>query len=115
MSQREGTRASGWVGADKAAPPDREKRKGTSACRRGGTRASGRVGADKAAPPDREKRNAFGTDRRDPPGREKERARAGLAGPNGPKGRGRGGWASFCFSFIPNFLIPFSFIFSFGF
>jgi hypothetical protein len=34
-------------------------------------------------------------------------------GGNGPKVRGRGGSrASFCFSFIPNFLIHFFFLFS---
>jgi hypothetical protein len=34
-------------------------------------------------------------------------------GLSGPKGRGRGGWAAFGFSFKSEFLIPFVFIFFF--
>jgi hypothetical protein len=53
----------------------------------------------------------FDTDRRDPPGREKKQARAGLAGLNGPKGRGRGRLGFFLFFFYTEFSNPFFFYF----
>jgi hypothetical protein len=54
----------------------------------------------------------FGADRRDPPGIERTWAREGWLGRKAGEG---GGWASLSFSLIPKFLIPFYFIFSFGF
>jgi hypothetical protein len=58
----------------------------------------------------------FDANRWDPPDREKTQTRAWAGWVEWVERPRKGGdWASLCFSFIPNFLIPFSFIFSFGF